>query len=485
MNPLFKIDFYKVGHVDQYPRDTEQVWSNWTPRYTHRKDSEGIVWFGLQAFLLSMADTFEKHFFRRPLVDVLAEYQSFMQDTLGVKPRTDHIRALHQLGHLPLEIHALPEGCVVPYGVPPMVVTNTRPEAFWLPNYIETWLSNELWLASTSATTARKYRQVCEKWARNWARDRGIDPTVADLSYVNYQCHDFSYRGMGGLDAAERSGMGHLLFFNGTDTVPAILAARRFYSADENVGKSIPATEHSVMCAGGQSGEFETFKRLITEVYPTGPVAIVSDTWDLWKVLGEYAQDLRQEIWARVGGPVVFRPDSGDPIKIMCGDLAAENYRFRDGALVTLANSLGTRDGLIQNGRVIYGDSITLDRAEEILAQTVGRLRLSPENVVLGVGSFTYQYNTRDTDGWAMKATAVRRRGEVLPIFKKPVTDNGGKFSLKGIPLVFEDNNGGYLVETTENPARLRDCAYRLVFDGVVRHVETFAKIRERAKKTL
>ena len=486
MNPLFKADFYKVGHIDQYPKDTTQVWSNWTPRYTHRKDSDGVVWFGLQAFLLSMVENFEKHFFRRPLTEVMQEYQTFMEETLGGRQRVDHIRALHQLGHLPLEIFALPEGRVVPYGVPAMVVTNTKPEFFWLPNYIETWLSNELWLASTSATTARKYRQVCEKWARNWARQRGVDPTLAEVTtHVDYQCHDFSYRGMGGLDAAERSGMGHLLFFNGTDTVPAILAARRFYSAKDDVGKSIPATEHSVMCAGGQSGELETFKRLITEVYPTGPVAIVSDTWDLWKVLGEYAAELRGEIAVRTGGPVVFRPDSGDPVKIVCGDPAAGNHRVRDGALITLANSLGTREGLIENGRIIYGDSITLERAEAILSQTVERLRLSPANVVLGVGSFTYQYNTRDTDGWAMKATAVRRGGEVVPIFKKPVTDDGGKFSLRGIPLVFEDDMGGYAVETTETPGRLRDCAFQLVFDGTFRHVEAFEKIRQRAKKTV
>lgn len=485
MNPLFLADLHKTGLIDQYPSGTEQVWVRWTQRHTHREDSTGIVWFGLQAFLLNLVETFNEHFFRRPLTDVFAEYQALMRDTLGVKPRTDHIRELHQMGYLPLDIYALPEGAFVPYGVPPLVLTNTKPEAFWLPNYIETWLSNELWLASTSATTARLYRQVCEYWGREWLLQQGMRPSPADLEYIDYQCHDFSYRGMGGLAAAELSGMGHLLFFNGTDTVPAILAARRFYSAAENAGTSIPAVEHSVLCAGGQNNELDTLKRLITDVYPAGPVSIVGDTWDLWKMLGEYARELRETICARTGGPVIFRPDSGDPVKIMCGDPEADDYHFRTGALALLADSLGQKDGVIQNGRLLYGDAITPQRADAILQQSVRRLRLSPKNSIFGVGSFTYQYNTRDTDGWAAQTTAVRRRGEVVPVCKAPVTGNGEKTSVAGIPLVFEDGSGNFTVEATENPGRLQDCAYRLVFSGAIRRVDTFAQIRDRARKTL
>lgn len=489
MNPLYAIDFYKASHFEQYPPDTEQVWSNWTPRYTHREASDGVVFFGLQAFLKNLHNAI--------VCDTLTAdietdaYMKFLQKTLpNPNPKVDHIHALvdyfnSHACQLPLDIWALPEGSLVPYGVPCLVITNTDPRFFWLPNYLETMMSNQLWLPSTSATTAREYRKIGLKWARAYG--------VKDESYVDYQFHDFSFRGLAGLEAAEQSGLGHLLSFNGTDTAPALLAAARYYGRPIGPA-SIPATEHSVMCAGGEDGEFETFKRLITEVYPSGPVSIVSDTWDLWRVLMDYIPRLSETILNRRGGPLVIRPDSGDPVKIVCGDTDSASYVERDGVLRLLASALGVNsDGMINNGRVIYGDSITPKRADEILRRTVQELRLSPANVILGVGSFTYQYVTRDTDGWAMKATAVKRAGKVVPIFKKPVTDSGGKFSLSGIPLVYDVSHfhGGnakpiYEVHTTVNPDMLAECAFEQVLDnGRLVKAESWETIQRRVREGL
>lgn len=484
MNPLFLIDFYKVGHVSQYPSDTTQVWSNWTPRYTRTKTNQ-VVFFGLQYFLKAiLQEAWQKEFFDRPLAMVLSEYRDVVHATLGVdNPRVDHIVSLHTLGYLPLQIYAIPEGFSVDVTVPALVITNTHPSAFWLPNYIETILSNILWKPCTSATTAREYRKIFAKYA--------LMAGEKDLSFVDWMGHDFSFRGMSGVEDATLSGMGHLLSFSGTDTIPAILAARKYYGAPLNCGGSVPATEHSVMSAGGEDGEFETFKRLLTETYPSGIVSIVSDTWDLWKVLTDFVPRLRNEILAR-DGKMVIRPDSGDPLNILCGD-GMKDDPARSGVLKLLARHLGVheRDGAfpcINKAGAIYGDSITLERAENIMARTVRELRLSPYNVVLGIGSFAYEYVTRDTYGFAMKATAVQRGGQLLNIFKKPVTDDGGKFSLRGIPAVYRteestDKKPRFFVTDRNLPSALDDCEFSKVFeDGKLLVDESFETIRQRVR---
>lgn len=170
-----------------------------------------------------------------------------------------------------------------------------------------------LWKPCTSATIAFEYRKLLEAYAAK---------TGTAIEFVDWQAHDFSMRGMSGFDDAMMSSFGHLLSFTGTDTIPAIDFVERFYGANadtELVAGSVPATEHSVMCMGMQDGEEETFRRLIEDTYPNGIVSIVSDTWDFWSVMTKIAPSLKEKILAR-DGKVVFRPDSGDPVKILCGE---------------------------------------------------------------------------------------------------------------------------------------------------------------------
>jgi nicotinamide phosphoribosyltransferase len=487
MNPLFLCDFYKVGHISQYPSGVTQVWSNWTARSSRIPGQQSVALVGLRYLIERyLMENFEKEFLLLPKAEVVQEYRQLIQNTLGVtNPRTDHIEALHDLGFLPIKIYAIPEGCSTPLNCPQLVVTNTLPEFFWLPNYLESLLSAILWMPSTSATTARRYRKIFEYYA--------VKSGEQDLGFIDWQGHDFSFRGMGGLESAILSGLGHLTCFSGTDTIPAIVAANKYYGASLSCGGSVPATEHSVMCAGEKDGEFDTFKRLITEVYPSGIVSIVSDTWDLWKVLQSYVPQLKHEILAR-DGKVVIRPDSGDPVNILCGDPNAQpGDPARWGALRLLERAMGVdaeRRGLPMLNKVgaIYGDSITPERAEAILDRTVNELMLSPFNLVFGIGSFTYQYVTRDTYGFAMKATAVRKDGKVVPIFKDPVTDNGTKRSHKGIPAVYRtelstDAKPEFFVQQGVDPEALDDCAFELVFaDGKHLVKPTFDQIRKRVR---
>jgi nicotinamide phosphoribosyltransferase len=206
------------------------------------------------------------------------------------------------------------------------------------------------------------------------------------------------------------------------------------------IGRSVPATEHSVMCLGEKETEIDTFKRLINDVYPTGVVSIVSDTWDYWKVITEYLPQLKDNILNR-DGTVVIRPDSGDPVKIVCGDQYKHTHHEQVGSIQMLweifggtVNSKGYKV-LNPQIRLIYGDGITLEVAEKIL-EILKEKGFSSENIIFGIGSYSYQYVTRDTLGFAVKATSGVVNNQRVSIFKDPKTDNGLKKSAKGLCLI-------------------------------------------------
>lgn len=515
LDPIMNTDFYKTGHIYQYPEKTELVFSNLTPRSARLFRSplpvDGVVVFGVQAVIQNLHESFDEKFFKKDIEVICKKYQKRMNMCLGVgKVKTDHIRALHALGHLPVEIRALEEGSICPIQVPLLTIHNTKPEFFWLVNYLETVLSDELWSPITSATIALHYRRLVD----GFAAETGVLNEVDQ----GFQCHDFSMRGLMGTAAASASGAAHLTSFTGTDTIPALDYLEYYYDAspDEFIAGSVPATEHSVMCMGTQDGEFDTYKRLI-EMYPEGIVSIVSDTWDFWQVMTNFAVRLKDTIMAR-DGKVVFRPDSGDPVKILTGykwisfesakQILAKHDNLRlygsvsdaktakefvgheflhlnnlgyevvvekvddyqskmccykiervseievkvksdetltqaelDGAVQTLYNTFGgtlTSNGykvLDSHVGLLYGDSITLDRAQQIM-QRLKDKGFASNNVVFGVGSFTYQYNTRDTFGFAVKATAGKVDGKFISIMKDPKTGDGGKKSAKGFLIV-------------------------------------------------
>ena len=446
INPFLLTDFYKIGHPFQYPKGTTLVYSNLTPRKSRIPGVNEMVFFGLQYFIKEyLIDSFNKNFFQRPKDVVMNEYKRRIKTSLGSDlPSYEHIERLYDLGYLPIEIKAVPEGSSVKMRVPVLTIVNTLPEFYWLTNFVESLMSAILWQPCTSATIAREYRKIFDKFA---------EETGMPKEFVQWQGHDFSFRGMSSLESAVLSGMAHLLYFTGTDTIPAIDALEQFYNANsdnELIGGSVPATEHSVMCSGSKDGELETFHRLITEVYPNGIVSIVSDTWDLWKVCTEYLTALKDHILAR-DGKVVIRPDSGDPVNIICGDPNGKTENERKGVVELLWDVFGgtvTDKGyklLDPHIGAIYGDSITLQRATEICQRLKDKGFAS--QVVFGVGSFTYQHNTRDTFGIAMKATYVEIGDEAREIFKNPVTDDGTKQSATGLLCVKKENGEYVLVD--------------------------------------
>lgn len=508
-------DGYKLGHHFQYPKGTEMVYSNWTPRSCKYfpEASEGSVVFGIQYLVKEyLIKQFNENFFNLPKEQAVKEFHDRVDKFVGISNvGIEHIEALHDLGYLPIEIKALPEGSVCPIRVPMMTIKNTLPEFFWLTNYLETLISSVLWLPCTSATSARLYKKELKRHAKRTSFPEDVN--------IGFACHDFSMRGMAGIEAAIVSGMAHMTSFCGSETIPAIRAVEEYYNADsskELVAATVPATEHSVMCAGGKEDELETFRRLICEVYPNGIVSIVSDTWDFWQVVEDFLPKLKKEIIAR-DGRVVIRPDSGDPVDIICGlrtnphfntrivegryyccyapfDIDSEYVEISEGQYYGAYYMLGKTFGWNTTDTgfrypstkvgLLYGDSITLERQKQIYMRLEGA-SMAACNLVLGVGSFTYQFKSRDSLGFAVKATACKINGELKEIFKQPKTDDGTKNSLKGLIAIYE-KNGTYVAKDCVSEAEEMTGALEPVFvNGSLVKDYSLSEIRERIDASL
>lgn len=509
--PILNSDSYKQFHYKMYPKGMLLLFSNMTPRSYKRLGNKYSVWWGLQMYLKEyLIGQWNDLFFNQPLEKVIYEYKRFHKNFSGVADiDTTHIEKLHALGFLPLEIRALPEGTRVPARVPYYTIHNTIRGYGWLVNFLETQMSTALWDGITVATIGDMYRTVLNKWALK---------TTGSIEGVQWQGHDFSQRGRTSVETTFNQA-GWLLSFTGTDTIPAVLALEEYYNANmeqELIGSSVPASEHSVMTSYGKEEEIEAFIRLL-EQFPEGILSIVSDSFDLWQVLTVFLPQLKEKILAR-NGKLVIRPDSGDPVEIICGktyptfntkytakdyytldrkeqllEIAIINgqyyqveviekwHRDVDGpyyvANYTLLQNLENtpqHKGVIEllwdvfGGTVneqgykvldphigaIYGDSITLERAEEICKRLEAK-GFASTNIVLGVGSYTMNYNTRDTLGIAVKSTYCEvltvaeedmfdQGGPTLgetyidqrEIFKDPITDDGTKKSAKGLIAV-------------------------------------------------
>ncbi|MCO7199970.1 nicotinate phosphoribosyltransferase [Pseudoalteromonas sp. OANN1] len=513
-------DVYKEFHSRAYHPEVTEVYANFTSRsgkLSNVANNDKVAFVGLQYFIKSYLQEEWQDFFAADKHTAVANHRRIMTAMLGYPVDVGYLEALHDLGYLPLRIKALPEGTLVPYQVPPITVVNTKPGFEWLTNMIETVLSCENWPIQTSATTSVAYLKVF----REFAQKTGLPQEI-----VPFQGHDFSFRGMFGKHAAAMSGFGHLASgLVGTDTIPAVLFAEKYYGADvdkELVGCSVDATEHSVTCSWIQEGEIEFFQYLMREQSPTGILSVVSDTWDFWKLVTEYLPELKAEIMAR-DGTVVIRPDSGDPVKILTGFCVSpvseyselvdsqqqaqemamtdgfEAYRWQGNYYSVEPHSTQLQEcevkGLIEclwdtfGGTVtdkgfklldehigaIYGDAITLERQRQILQRLMDKGFAS--KVVLGIGSYSYQHVTRDTHGSAVKATSVVKNNQRVAIFKEPKTDSK-KRSAKGL-LKVERVNGELICKDNVTEEEEKQGLLEVVFeDGKLLKETTLSEIR-------
>ncbi|MCP4988438.1 MAG: nicotinate phosphoribosyltransferase [Colwellia sp.] len=535
-------DCYKLFHKDAYHPDITEVYSNYTSRnggWSNVPNNTEVVFVGLQYFIKDvLIDEWNTSFFDLPKESAIHSLKRIVDNVLGFSYDASHFEALHDLGFLPLQIKALPEGVSVPYGVPPVTFKNTVAGFQWLANYIETVFSTENWPIQTSATTAKAYLKNTVK---------AFDNAGLPHDLVPFMCHDFSFRGCFGRHAAAMSGFGHLTSFAGTDTIPAILFAEKYYNANvetELVGASVPATEHStatsyIMSMAEEKGitkleaELDYVRYLMTKV-PTGILSHVSDSFDFWSFVSEGLPQLKDEILAREG-KLVIRPDSGCPVKVLTGYklydvrdtpltdegrtplpnlemLKAEGFevvQMLDGSLVDiseedfntnitqeevkgliecLAETFGTTESpkglklLHDNIGAIYGDSITLDRQQQIIERLEAKGFAAM--VVLGIGSYSYQHVTRDTHGSAVKAVWVKKGGKGVDVFKDPKTDSKKK-SAKGL-LRVEKENGKFVLYDQQTSEQEQQGLLDTVFlDGKLVKETSLQEIRERVKQSI
>ena len=490
LSPITATDSYKLAHARMYPAGTSQIYSNFTPRSNAHLNvpaafkNNKIVWFGIQGVVRQMAEEWQANFFDVPLDTVINQFKYRTAAFTGDYPvDIASITTLHKLGYLPIKIKALAEGSRVNIGVPVFTIVNTKTEFYWLTNYLESYLSTESWKPTTTATIADIYRQIITRYAND---------TGGNKDFIDFQGHDFSMRGMSNAMDSAKSGAGHLTAFKGSDTLSAVDYLEYFYGAKNTfVAASVPASEHSVMCISGVEDEKETIRRLIQDLYPTGVVSVVSDSWDFWRVISVYAAQLKVIILNRqvdsLGlAKVVFRPDSGNPVDIICGtESPIDNSPPELGAVEVLWNIFGGTVNdkgyktLNQRVGLIYGDSITPQRADDILRRLKAK-GFASDNIVLGIGSYTYQYLTRDTLGFAMKATYGVVNGAGVDIVKNPITDSGTKKSAKGL-LRVEVEAGEFVLYDQQTLAQETQGELQLVFaDGEFFNLTSLAEIRER-----
>lgn len=436
-DPMLLIDFYKAVHAEMLPEKITKSVSYFTPRMSRVKRWDHVVMFGLQSFVKKyLIDYFDNEFFNRDFDAVISEYKRIMDATLGANAyNINKIKKLHKLGYLPIEIIALPEGTLVPMHVPMFGITNTHPDFAWLPQSLESLISAESWHPMLAATVGYTYRQIVNKYY-----DLTCDDDISRARALGA----FDFRGEESLESAVKAGAGWCLSFLNTATVPTIPYLEKYYNCDctkEPVAFGSPSTEHSVMCSNYaiDGDEITLLRRLLTEIYPDTSFSAVLDSYDYWNVIDNILPQLRNEIMSH-NGCMLMRGDSGDCVEVVTKTV----FRLWDefGGYV---NSKGYKV-LDPHVKAIYGDSITVQRCEEIY-KILEANGFACSNVALGVGSFSFQCIeedgilkpfTRDTFSSCIKATYCEIDGKPYPIFKNP-KEGGFKKSQKGCCIVNED----------------------------------------------
>ncbi len=464
-NIILMSDSYKASHYKQYPPGTEYVYSYFESR---GGKYDTVTFFGLQYFL--------KRYLSGPVVtqegiDQAAMYYAahFKNGELFNKSGWEYILREHG-GRLPVEIKAVPEGTKVPYQNVLFTMVNTDPQCFWLTNFLETILV-QVWYPMTVATHSGSMREVISKYL-----EKTSDIPVSES--IGFKLQDFGFRGVSSVETAGIGGAAHLINFLGTDTVAAMVIAKEFYSAEISTesmqcpGYSIPASEHSTITSWGQENESAAMENMLTQ-YPSGLVACVSDSYDIFKDCSEkWGSELKDKVLGREGCLVV-RPDSGDPIQV-----SLQVLELLWEAFPGKVNDKGYKV-LDDHVRIIWGDGIDRESLEMIL-DNYEKNQWSADNIGFGSGGGLLQKLNRDTQKCAFKCSEIVVNGVAREVYKDPVTDSGKK-SKRGRLTLHCTDDGVWETKMGPNSDPSTDMLVPVFKDGSLLIDYTFAEIRERA----
>jgi nicotinamide phosphoribosyltransferase len=459
MNFLLRTDSYKFTHWKQYPPGTTRIYS-----YLESRGGmfPGTVFFGLQYYLMAYLQG------PRFVASDIENADQFCRDHLGADlfNRDGWRRLLGKYGGcLPVRIKAVAEGTVVPTHNVLVTIENTDPEFPWLPNYLETLLL-KVWYPTTVATLSREIKKIIG----------GFLERTGDPSLLPFKLHDFGYRGVSSEETAAIGGAAHLVNFQGTDTVAGIVLLQDFYHVTGMPAHSIPASEHSTMTAWGKEHEADAYRNMLTS-YPTGLVACVSDSYNIFNACEKIWGELLKPDVMRRQGTLVIRPDSGDPIQVLAKvfDILGEKFGYE-------TNAKGYRV-LPPCVRVIQGDGVSMFTIQNMLYQLAKFHGWSADNIAFGMGGALLQQLNRDTQKFAFKSSAAEVNGQWRPVFKDPITDPG-KNSKKGRLALVEPKPGDFqtLEEVIGDAFAAEDQLVTVFENGEVKREWGLDEIRQRAE---
>ena len=463
-NFILNSDSYKTSHWVQYPPNTEYV-SSYIEARGSSNQFDNVLFFGLQAYL--------KEYLSKPICQRDIDEARVLLSAHGVPFNESGWQRLLEKhnGYLPLRIQAVPEGMVIPTGHVLCQVVNTDPEFYWLTSYVETSLLRAIWYPSTVASLSYYCKQVIRQ---------GLEKSADTLDSLPFKLHDFGARGVSSLESAALGGLGQLVNFSGTDTLSAIVGASRWYGMDGNTvdtgiaAFSIPAAEHSTMTAWGREHEVDAYANMLKQFGGDGKIlAVVSDSYDLWNAIDNiWGGELKQQV-ETMGGTLVIRPDSGDPIKVVREALQRLAVKFG-----TTTNTKGYKV-LPNYVRLIQGDGINPTSIGKII-EAVLAAGFSSENITFGMGGGLLQQVNRDTLNFAMKTSAARIDGEWRDVYKDPITSVNKRSKRGRLALMY---NQGIYVTIREDEMATQDNLLRDVFiNGELLIDDTLATIRMRSQ---
>ncbi len=458
-NFILNTDSYKTSHWVQYPPNTEYVSSYIEARGTSSNAFEHVLFFGLQAFL--------KEYLCKPISQADIDEAKTLLTAHGVpfnEAGWQHLLEKHN-GYLPLRIQAVPEGMVLPTGQVLCQVVNTDPEFFWLTSYVETTLLRAIWYPTIVASLSYYCKQIIKQ---------GLEKSADNLDSLPFKLHDFGARGVSSLESAALGGLAHLVNFSGTDTLSAIVGASRWYGMREDMPAfSIPAAEHSTMTAWGREHEADAYANMLTQFGEKGKVmAVVSDSYDLWNAIDNIWGGKLKEQVEKMGGTLVIRPDSGDPIKVVREALQRLAVKFG-----TTTNRKGYKV-LPDCVRLIQGDGINPTSIANII-EAVTEAGFSTENITFGMGGGLLQQVNRDTLDFAMKTSAAEVGGEWRDVYKDPIT-SVAKRSKKG-RLALVKNGNGFTTIREDELEQQQNLLQDVFLDGKILVEQNLTQIRERS----
>lgn len=460
-NLILNTDSYKASHWLQYPPNTTNVFS-----YVESRGGKWskVVWYGLQIILLSELS--------KPITQEMIDEAEMFWKAHGEpfnKEGWQYILEKHN-GLLPVRIKAAPEGTVVPNHNVLMTIEATDPKCFWVVSYLETLLMR-VWYPVTVASNSYNVKQIIKRYLEETG-----DPTGLPFKF-----HDFGARGSTSFESAGIGGSAHLVNFMGTDTVTGALFAMKFYGGELPVGFSIPAAEHSTMTSwGARDGEAAAMENMIDKFGGEGKlVACVSDSYDIYNAIRNiWGKQLKEKV-LKMGGTLVVRPDSGDPVDVTlkCVELLGDAFGFT-------VNDKGYKV-LNPAVRLIQGDGITGDEIELILSNFKAN-GWSADNIAFGCGAGLLQKVDRDTLKFAMKASAIEIEGQGwVDVFKEPITDSGKRSKKGRLTLLRSKMTGQYFTarETDRYASEWEEVLETVYENGKIVKTTTFAEVRARSEQ--